>query len=1309
MMAEELKRFKLRKTKKKPAKKTQLVITTPTTGTAAIREIPLSPSPSKPSSSPASAFSFAPKEVEKGNMKKEDAKEEAKAKKEEAKETKNGGGKPTTSNAPFEIKVDEVSPKTTSPASVGLGDIGNQVVSARKSLRKLSRSSRAFKMSVSEDEKLTDEYQEQKTEKGKINFLAKLQRRTKNRKKAKYISKNRSVIDQMIKDMSSRPKFGKMISYSLTCLTNLCVNEVSCEEMIDSGIFTTLNKITKMNPYNENLRRLINGFVTKMAINDDMRKLVGDKLEGSYLISSLDHHLETQTLVSTCRTIAHVATPKFAQKFMRHNGTRALAKVIARNNLEQGECIPAAREGKVLAASAVVANTLLNRCAAANKSRHLCDKFLENHVVRGLLEGMSLHLSNETLIRNGGEIIASMSKANTKWAQALKRLGAVEVLVKCLEENPYNVELLRIGADALTQLGTTAELDKALKMLRKLDPNAMATIGVLALVGENVEYLIANGGVPLITTVMREMLDSRFDLSPQQKRFLVNGLRSLERMANDQRHAFEVIKNQGVQILLNCLSKHGKDAEIVPAALAGLSALASRKENCDYMLKMGVLKAVVAMAMEHEGDRLIAVKVMDVLTNLCKTKALAKQVLDEPSGALARVLFLMKIHGKDREVILKAVLLLKKAIEQLGSEEAIRRIIAAGGLPLVIQALDDMIGEKEVLKPTLELVGAFAEDRKAVAVLKQHNAIRCLFAIMKAHKKDKHLTLLAAKVAGRLVSEKDISRYLKDMKELNERIAMMDLTALPELVPLSKLMAGLADVEENRQFLIKHHAVQTIGGAVKAIKILPTTPETTQVLHSLCLALSALSLEKEGSELIIKEGLHKIILEIAMQRKADEKLAEICSEIFRDLALNAPNAFGLEEDGSVELITRLAQLHDENDIIVGNIQSIVLNLNAKKDDREKDINKMIELTLTSLENSEDVNKLRDSLQYLLKLSESSEAALAMITQEAYKTVLSAAQDHSSNPEIVGAAIDMLSRLADEEPDLLVGYAEADFIQTSAKTMRKLFNVPEIVRKEVFLLEKIALKRDAIGYFLKTGPATARLLAWVAKGYSGKDKLLTQSSLSILKRIAAHAEKEAQAEALRLEREEKLLKEAEAKARELQGRHITQEEMDYILQNINLENPDSEMLGDLIGLIGLRDNLEFFIDGGGLDMVSDILLDPNVTDDAFNSAVLCFDAGLADLDSSTRLNLRADRKALDALVQIFAPGRVERYNFPVDKLKNSLSALLDVTGDKKILLASLKTADLGDALLKITGEGSDPALLIPTMRMLARITNLKEQG
>lgn len=112
------------------------------------------------------------------------------------------------------------------------------------------------------------------------------------------------------------------------------------------------------------------------------------------------------------------------------------------------------------------------------------------------------------------------------------------------------------------------------------------------------------------------------------------------------------------------------------------------------------------------------------------------------------------------------------------------------------------------------------------------------------------------------------------------------------------------------------------------------------------------------------------------------------------------------------------------------------------------------------------------------------------------------------------------------------------------------------------------------------------------------------------------------------------------------------------------------------------------------------------------------------------------------MQIFAPDRVEKYNFSVDRLKNSLSALLDVTGDKKVLdvlhinffgfnshkfqvlLASLQTADLGDALLKvqmnirvqipqwhwlqITGEGSDPALLIPTMRMLARITNLKEQ-
>jgi hypothetical protein len=61
---------------------------------------------------------------------------------------------------------------------------------------------------------------------GRISFLDNLRKKTKSRKKARYISRNKDLIKQLVKDMTAKAKFGKMLKYSLTCLTNLCVDEV---------------------------------------------------------------------------------------------------------------------------------------------------------------------------------------------------------------------------------------------------------------------------------------------------------------------------------------------------------------------------------------------------------------------------------------------------------------------------------------------------------------------------------------------------------------------------------------------------------------------------------------------------------------------------------------------------------------------------------------------------------------------------------------------------------------------------------------------------------------------------------------------------------------------------------------------------------------------------------------------------------------------------------------------------------------------------------------------------------------------------
>ncbi len=49
-----------------------------------------------------------------------------------------------------------------------------------------------------------------------------------------------------------------MVEYSLECLKNLAVDEVSIEEMMDEGSLEVLMNVMKLNPYNEKIQQMVN-------------------------------------------------------------------------------------------------------------------------------------------------------------------------------------------------------------------------------------------------------------------------------------------------------------------------------------------------------------------------------------------------------------------------------------------------------------------------------------------------------------------------------------------------------------------------------------------------------------------------------------------------------------------------------------------------------------------------------------------------------------------------------------------------------------------------------------------------------------------------------------------------------------------------------------------------------------------------------------------------------------------------------------------------------------------------------------------
>ena len=80
---------------------------------------------------------------------------------------------------------------------------------------------------------------------------------TRNVRAAKKICRNRDTIHTLLDALKTKPKFTKMVEYSLECLKNLAVDEVSVEEMMDEGTLEVLLNVMKLNPYNEKIQQMV--------------------------------------------------------------------------------------------------------------------------------------------------------------------------------------------------------------------------------------------------------------------------------------------------------------------------------------------------------------------------------------------------------------------------------------------------------------------------------------------------------------------------------------------------------------------------------------------------------------------------------------------------------------------------------------------------------------------------------------------------------------------------------------------------------------------------------------------------------------------------------------------------------------------------------------------------------------------------------------------------------------------------------------------------------------------------------------------
>jgi hypothetical protein len=109
---------------------------------------------------------------------------------------------------------------------------------------------------------------------GQVDFRAGLKApREGGKRGAPKKTKNADAIKEMCLSLNDKPKFTKLVEYSVGVLKKLAVDEVSVEEMIDEGVIEALLRVLRLNPFNEQITDLVNSILLKFCKNDHIRKV----------------------------------------------------------------------------------------------------------------------------------------------------------------------------------------------------------------------------------------------------------------------------------------------------------------------------------------------------------------------------------------------------------------------------------------------------------------------------------------------------------------------------------------------------------------------------------------------------------------------------------------------------------------------------------------------------------------------------------------------------------------------------------------------------------------------------------------------------------------------------------------------------------------------------------------------------------------------------------------------------------------------------------------------------------------------------
>lgn len=670
-----------------------------------------------------------------------------------------------------------------------------------------------------------------------------LGRITQSRRAVKKLFRNKSTIQALIHDIRAKPKFTRMVTYSLECLANLSIDEISAEELIELGVLDVMKEVQRLNPYNEAIARQINKLCLHLGKSPELIKIVAGNMGEREFVFSLKHHQEDATIISTCDAVAVLSTYVGDNQSQNKYASAKMVTVL--------DGILCKKHSKHTVVSAVA-----KLLAVLVKSPELSAQVRSTEITRILIEAIGTFKEDAELVECVLRFVEAMASVDDDNREFLLGMNIVDQLIGPLEHHHENQKVIDMGARVLSLLSTNTDLSDAIALVRSLQKGesannvaqAMSKISSLTLVDDHVANLLEQNAITTLVSAVQSVVDEGDHESTEAKtRIVETGLRVFKRVATDQQRVYAVIQEGGVALCVSTINKYINDKNVIISSLSTIEQLISRDENALYVYQSGGFEAALLAIRKHSDDVQVAEAALKVILKLSQFPSSRVFLAEKAFLAISSVLK----HHKTEPIIVKLVSELMnnlvvevKVIELLHHEEKL--------LECLVTAFGSHADDPVIASLALSFMENIIDSPVMVEILhkSEYDAVSYVLRMMEEHHEELDIQQRGAKVYNIITNfGKDILQI--QIESLNQCLDYMTIEDGKE----KTVARANIEVKQISQLTMLNDRLEVIskyGGVEALIKAIERSLELDASLSNL--------IEQDSSpeRLAMKKELHEI-------------------------------------------------------------------------------------------------------------------------------------------------------------------------------------------------------------------------------------------------------------------------------------------------------------------------------------------------------------------------------------------------------------------------------------------------------------------